>query len=101
MNKHQRRADSDMRYLGAAWRAGFTGPRRDPASTSIWQQIKQQIRVLPRIYDEERVFELHGRWLRVADRDKHSAVVLLWYYRDRIEVEDKFVLRALDLFRWA
>lgn len=88
-----------MRYLGRAWRLGYTGPRRDPDSGSLWAHLRRRGMTL--VIDEEKVLYLHGRWLRVADKDRYSAVVLLWHYRDRDPFPDKLLHAALDQFALA
>lgn len=98
MNRRQRIADSEMAYLGAAWRAGFWGPRERPARTNLWEQIRQQIRSIPREFNEERVWELHAKWLRVADQDKYDAVLLKLHYRDGYNFKSSEIERALDRF---
>lgn len=99
MNARQRRAENDMKYLAAAWRAGFDGPSATPKGTSMWAQMVEQIRNLPRQFDEERVMELHTRWRVLNDRNEYQATVLLWYYRDNwTKFDDREVLAALDGF---
>ena len=101
MNGRQRAADSDMRYLGMAWRLGFSGPRERPLSTTLWQQIRQQIRDIPPEVDSERVWGLHARWLRVADHDQYAAAILKLHYRDSYRFKDNEILAALDRFSLA
>ena len=98
MNRRQRIADSDMAYLGRAWRAGFWGPRERPSSTDLWNQIRQQIKSIPYSFDDEKVWELHARWLRVADQDKYDAVLLKLHYRDKYDFDSDELKRALDRF---
>lgn len=98
MNRRQRIADMDMAYLGKAWRLGFIGPREFPKGTSLWEQIREQIRTLPPEIDQERLWTLHATWLRVMDHDEYAGVLLKMRYRDRCEFEEREVLDALDLF---
>ena len=98
MHKRLRQADSDMRYLGRAWRAGFYGPRERPAQTTLWQQILQQSRSIPHTFDEERIWTIHAQWLRLADADEYAAVLLKLAYRDGYDFTDKEVNPALDRF---
>lgn len=98
MKKRLRIADSEMRYLGKAWRAGFWGPRERPISTSLWQQILQQSRSIPMDMDDERIWTIHARWLRLADRDEYAAVLLKLAYRDEYNFSDGEVMSALDRF---
>ena len=98
MNRRQRIADSDMRYLARAWNYGFDGPGNRPQGANIWRQIKQQVRRLPYVFDDVRVDTLHTRWLRVADDDRYFAAVLQLHYRDGYEFDELTVMDALDMF---
>jgi len=98
MNKRQRIADSDMRYMGRAWRAGYYGPPEHARGTSMWQQILQQTRNIPFMFDDERVEHIHARWLIVADTDRYSAAVLKLHYRDGYRMTDDEITSALNLF---
>lgn len=98
MNSRQRSADSDMAYLGRAWRIGFSGPREKPVQTTLWEQIREQIRSLPPEFDQERVWTLHAQWLRVAEKSRYYAVMLKLHYRDNYEFQSEELLTALDLF---
>lgn len=98
MNRIQRQAASDMAYLGAAWRAGFWGPRERPSSTPFWEQIREQIRSVPPDFDDERVWTLHSRWLQVAAIDEYDAVMLKLHFRDNYNFERDELRRALDRF---
>lgn len=98
MTPNQRHADSEMRYLATAWRRGFDGPRKHPRGTSLWYQIKQQIKDIPPEMDQERVFTVHTQWLRLADRDRYSAVMLKLHYRDGYNFKERELLDSLDKF---
>jgi hypothetical protein len=98
MNRRQRWADREMAYLGKAWRLGFEGPRESAKSTTLWEQIREQIRNMPPELDSERVWGLHATWLRVLDQDEYSATLLKLRYRDNDEFPEKEIHEALDLF---
>ena len=101
MNRRQRMADQDMRYLGAAWRSGYDGPGRHPKAPSIWVQIKQQGVTIRYEFDETRVNEIFQRWLKVAEHDRYLAAILKLHYRDRYPTgrhtfPEKKIREALD-----
>lgn len=98
MNKRQRIADSEMRYLGAAWRAGYCGPSKHAQAPSLWQQIIQQIRPMRRQFDDDRVEALYQRWVNVGGQDRYSAAVLKLHYEDGYIFPDDQILAALDRF---
>lgn len=98
MNHRQNAADRDMRYLALAWRRGFDGPRKHPKGTSLWEQIRQQIKDVPPELDQEQVFTIHTQWLRLADKDRYSAVLLKLRYRDGYNFKERELLDALDKF---
>jgi hypothetical protein len=92
------RAEADMDYLGKAWRLGYYGPAHKPQSTSIWQQIKQQIIRLPVYIDEERVDHIYARWLALFVSDAYNATLLKVHFRDGVEFEKEELFTALQAF---
>ena len=105
MHKRLRQAHSDMKYLGKAWRAGFYGPRENPATSDfipaharLWQQVYQGMRSLPLELEQERVYTIHAQWLRLANVDEPAAKLLRAAYRDSAEFPRRYVDRALNRF---
>ena len=98
MNKRQWIAHSDMRYMGRAWRAGYYGPAEHARGTSVWQQIIQQSRHIPFLFDDERVCRIYQRWLLVADVSRHSAAVLKLHYERGYKMTEAEINSALDVY---
>ena len=105
MNREQSIADWQMRYLADACKAGYEGPRPTPNSANLmrdhaklWQNTYQDLRRLPRIFDPERVVELHAKWLRLCVNNKYQGVMLCLHYRDGYKYEDEELYPALEGF---
>lgn len=98
MNHRQRVADSQMRYLGKAWRRGFAGPHERPSASTMWQQLLQQTIPTRMLMDEEKVEQFYQRWVIVSKHSRYQAAVLKLHYRDGYKFPDELITEALDRF---